>query len=624
MKFNSIINDVCCDSRIKDGVLRLEVPEHVFVLQEYLEKAGFSLETIVNNTAKLFEAGKFPERQAYNKDGILVTFPSKEYRDRAVDKGTHFAENPKKNVGTLFSPTDAGGLSTADIEKTDSEEEKQDSDKSDTVSLDQELDKKITGDDKKDDRTSKEKSQDAVAVNAILNDAPLINQQIDECEDCGCNECDKDEYTIEEAIKCGFVKNGFNWYKLDGKLIGEQVYKESAGPVIISEKSSCNAQKMEFYIADELNNRPSGDKTAALIAAKLSKIDGIKTCDALGDKTCPITNPLFTQLNSTSKTDLIFGGKKRMRASLKATGAQICSAQNAEVNSVVSAILEDSGEDKVLMEQVSSFILNGIEKKFYVGLQDSVKEQLHKSLTAVIRGASVEDIKDDIQNVENIIKQNKSFVKKGQIPIDMTKTLETLNSVFVNPERRYMLIEELATGKRRFAQGKANFRADCIADHMMTWDCSGNYHIYTVTKFIKDNDNNIKFRFSNRGGVRGISIRGDIKLEEIQLDEGLMDTIKSAGTYISNYFGDVWKDIQSLTGKAKEFFTKAWESVKAGLQSIYEDILKLGRYMKSIIQEGWMKFTEILGIQGEADGAWTWEMPTQSTPDVMPVEPTST
>ena len=46
--------------------------------------------------------------------------------------------------------------------------------------------------------------------------------------------------------------------------------------------------------------------------------------------------------------------------------------------------------------------------------------------------------------------------------------------------------------------------------------------------------------------------------------------------------------------------------------------------MKALIQEGWMKFTEMLGIQGEADGAWTWEMPLQASPDVISAEPTST
>ena len=78
MKFKSIINDVCCDARIRDGVFRLENADHVFILQEYLEKAGYSLDEILDKTAKLFEAGRFPDRQAYNKDGILVTFPSKD------------------------------------------------------------------------------------------------------------------------------------------------------------------------------------------------------------------------------------------------------------------------------------------------------------------------------------------------------------------------------------------------------------------------------------------------------------------------------------------------------------------------------------------------------------------
>lgn len=620
MKFNSIINDVCCDSRIKDGVLRLELPEHVFVLQEYLEKAGFSIETVVNKTAKLFEAGRFPERQAYNKDGILVTFPSKEYRDRAVDKGTHFAENPKKNTGTLFSPTDTGGLSTADIEKTDTGEEKADSDKSDTVSLDKELNKKVTGDDKQDDRSTKEKVQDAEAVSSILTGGtPLINQQVDECDDCGCDECDKEEYTIAEAKRYGFYNKGMLWYNSDGNLIGEQVYKESVGPVIIAEATKCNAQKMEYYINDEIGGKNSGDTVAKQIASKLKK-QGITKSTALGDLSCDITNPLFTQLNATSKTDLIFEGKKRMRASLKAKGAQICSAQNAEVNSVVSAILQDTGEDKKVMEQVSAFIIDGLQKKFYIGLKDEVKEKLHKSLTSAIKGEkSIQEIKKEVSDLESIIIQNKQFVKNGVIPVDVEKVMLTLNSVFVGPHRK-LLIEELATGKRRFQQGKANFSADCIADHMMTWDCTGDYHLYTVSKFIADNDTNISFRFSNRGGVRGISIRGDIKLEEVKLDEGMMDMLKGVGTALTDYFSDVWTRIKSLSGELKEFFTKAWENIKSGLQSLYEMLLRFARYLKALVVEGWERFTEFLGFEGHADGAWKWEMPTssQQTPVAEP------
>ncbi len=103
MNFKSVLNDVCCDNRIKNGVIDLKNTDHVFVLQEYLENAGFDIETIVDKTAQLFEAGKFPDRQAYNKDGILVTFPNKEYRDRAINKGTHFAENPKKADTNIFA-----------------------------------------------------------------------------------------------------------------------------------------------------------------------------------------------------------------------------------------------------------------------------------------------------------------------------------------------------------------------------------------------------------------------------------------------------------------------------------------------------------------------------------------
>lgn len=625
MKFNSIINDVCCDSRIKDGVLRLELPEHVFVLQEYLEKAGFSIETVVNQTAKLFEAGRFPERQAYNKDGILVTFPSKEYRDRAVDKGTHFAENPKKNTGTLFSPTDTGGLSTADIEKTDSGEEKTDSDKSDTVSLDKELNKKVTGDDKQDDRSTKEKVQDAEAVSSILTGGtPLVNQQVDECDDCGCDECDKEEYPVNEAIKLGYVNNGLRWYDSIGNLVGEQVYKENVGPVVVMEKAvKCDAQKMEYHINNEIAGKNTGDQTAKIIATKLKK-QGITKSTALGNLSCDITNELFSQVNATSKTDLILEGKKRMRASLKAKGAQICSAQNAEVNSVVSAILQDTGEDKKVMEQVSAFIIDGLQKKFYIGLKDEVKEKLHKSLTSAIKGEkSTQEIKDEVASLEKIIIQNKQFVKSGVIPVDVEKVMLTLNSVFVGPHRK-LLIEELATGKRRFQKGEADFRADCIADHMMTWDCSGDYHLYTVSKFITDNDANISFRFSNRGGTRGISIRGDIKLEEVQLDEGMMDMLKGVGTALTNYFSDVWTKIKSLTGELKEFFTKAWENIKSGLQSLYEMLLRFARYLKALVLEGWENFTAYLGFEGHADGAWRWEMPVATDQSTPVAEPTLT
>lgn len=210
MNFKSLINDICCDSRIKNGVFDLRDTDHVFIFQEYLEKAGCDIDYIVSKTASLFEAGRFPERQAYNKDGILVTFPSKEYRDRAVNKGTHFAENPKKADTNIFStpPSDVKDGGDNSIYKPKDEPQKD-------VSIDQELDDKII-DTNKDERTPKEKKIDAIGVQSILiGQTPLVN------------------YSVDEAKKFGFYKKGYNWYNIDGDYIGEQVYDEVSKTTLI-------------------------------------------------------------------------------------------------------------------------------------------------------------------------------------------------------------------------------------------------------------------------------------------------------------------------------------------------------------------------------------------------------
>ena len=205
MNFKSVLNDVCCDNRIKNGVIDLKNADHVFVLQEYLEKVGFDIETIVNKTAQLFEAGRFPERQAYNKDGILVTFPNKEYRDRAINKGTHFAENPKKGETNIFTqpPTDI--------------EQKPEEPKG-SVPIDTELGKKADdeSEDSYEDRTPKEKVVDAQSVDYILTgETPLVN------------------YSVDEAKRYGFYNKGLIWYDAEGNLIGEQIFDEKAGKSVV-------------------------------------------------------------------------------------------------------------------------------------------------------------------------------------------------------------------------------------------------------------------------------------------------------------------------------------------------------------------------------------------------------
>jgi len=229
MNFKSLINDICCDSRIKNGTFDMTNTDHVFILQEYLEKYGNDINTIVDKTAVLFEAGRFPERQAYNKDGILVTFPSKEYRDRAVNKGTHFAENPKKSQANIFTEPPADVQS----DKVASKEDEKDV----QVPIDQALDRKIVDTDK-DERTPKEKQQDAVAIQSVLiGQTPLVN------------------YSVDEAKKFGFYKKGLEWFDTNGNLIGEQVYDEaSKKPVIkpsVKGSSGVKYSKEYFKIAKD-------------------------------------------------------------------------------------------------------------------------------------------------------------------------------------------------------------------------------------------------------------------------------------------------------------------------------------------------------------------------------------
>ena len=614
MNFQSLINDICCDVRIKDGTINLENADHVFVLQEYLENAGYNINEIVEKTAKLFEAGRFPERQAYNKDGILVTFPTKEYRDKAVNKGTHFAENPKKQSGVLYDPDNSDDdLSLADVESEFEDEETTDKDdtdqEQDSVSLDQELDNDVTGNDADDNRTPKEKKQDAAAVDYILTNDPLQMYT---------TEASKNTYTIDEAVKLGYNKIGLSWYN-NGKLIGEQFYDDISGcvkiklkefyvpPSVLNEAPGCNAQKMETFIDQEINGINSKDQVAKTISSNLKSKDKISKSQELGNKQCPISNVYFAQLNKTSKTDLVFNNNKRV--SLKYELAQLCSAQNLEMNSVISAVLRESGEEEQVLNQLSSFIMDGLKKDFYIGLASDIKNKLHKSLTTTIKSNDESQLANAISDVESIINQNKKFLQDGNLPIDANLVLNKINQVFTQPKLKHKLIDELATGKLRFKQGDADFSAICIADYMMTWNCNGNYKMYTVDKFIDQNQNNISFRFSNRGGVRGISIRGDIKtkLSEQHLDEISLASIKD--TISSILSTDVLELIKNLSTQAKEYFKKAWDKIKTLLNELLEYIARVGRVISAYIEEGYIRAMEFLGLQSEGIGTWRWESP---------------
>jgi len=90
---DKVFNEVCLDERIKDGIFKLEEEEHMNALRDYFVKKGIAQEAAVHVTNRMVE-GRFPERQAYNKDGILVTFPTPQHKAKAIQRGTHFEKNP--------------------------------------------------------------------------------------------------------------------------------------------------------------------------------------------------------------------------------------------------------------------------------------------------------------------------------------------------------------------------------------------------------------------------------------------------------------------------------------------------------------------------------------------------
>lgn len=98
---SSIITEASLDSRIPNGVVNLENIEHIQVVAEAMYDACQD-ENIVNEFVESFVGeGKYPDRQAYNKDGWLVTFPSAQYKQAAVKKGTHFPSDPTHGKGGM-------------------------------------------------------------------------------------------------------------------------------------------------------------------------------------------------------------------------------------------------------------------------------------------------------------------------------------------------------------------------------------------------------------------------------------------------------------------------------------------------------------------------------------------
>jgi len=103
---DKIVNDVSLDERVSDGMFNIEEDSHMEALREYLSKKGLDEASVRSFSNRVLE-GKYPERQAYNAKGILVTFPTPEYKAEAIKRGTHFEKDPTKGQSNLFAGNDA-------------------------------------------------------------------------------------------------------------------------------------------------------------------------------------------------------------------------------------------------------------------------------------------------------------------------------------------------------------------------------------------------------------------------------------------------------------------------------------------------------------------------------------
>lgn len=201
-----LLSELCLDNRVKDGIFDIFNNDHMDILREKLVEIGIPQSEVVELSNKVIE-GKHPERQAYNANGILVTFPNAEYKQRAIRRGTHFEEDPKKGQTNLDFSQPA---QTVQQEPTSPNEKPIEIEPGAQQSIQQNLQPPSqsgqgqSGVDTTDleTRSPDQKEKDSKEIEKILTT----------------------EFTLEEAVGNNWIKNKNRWYDSDGILVGHEWY----------------------------------------------------------------------------------------------------------------------------------------------------------------------------------------------------------------------------------------------------------------------------------------------------------------------------------------------------------------------------------------------------------------
>jgi len=99
---DTILLEAALDARVESGMVDVKNAEHLIVLAEHMVDNGLDAGMVASLINELvIRDGKYPDRQAYNKDGWLVTFPSAEYMQAAIKRGSHYKSDPTHGRGGM-------------------------------------------------------------------------------------------------------------------------------------------------------------------------------------------------------------------------------------------------------------------------------------------------------------------------------------------------------------------------------------------------------------------------------------------------------------------------------------------------------------------------------------------
>lgn len=202
---SELLSELCLDRRVDDGIFDIFNNDHMEILREKLSEMGIPKGEVVELANQVIE-GKYPERQAYNSKGILVTFPNPEYKQRAIKRGTHFEEDPTKGQTNLDfnAPAQPVQEPTSPNEKP-IEIEPGAQQPNQQVQGQDPMQGGSTAGSQSDDlatRSPDQKEKDAAEIEKILTT----------------------EFTLEEATSNNWIRNKNRWYNADGQLVGYEWY----------------------------------------------------------------------------------------------------------------------------------------------------------------------------------------------------------------------------------------------------------------------------------------------------------------------------------------------------------------------------------------------------------------